>query len=393
MQFVTSLVAMAIAGVSGCGSKPSRADGPADGFNRRAMLQHLSANVLLPIQAAFAAKAAALPGAIEAHCDALDRANAAASRAQLVSAWSEAIDAWQYAEAVLVGPAAMNMKDLRVKIYAWPLVAPCGLDRDTVLRWNDPASYGVADQPPNERSLAAIEYLLFNTNTSHACPIEPAGWTALGNDVPRARCRLALALAHDVAARGAELHTAWRSDGGNYVGELSRAGDTGSSIPTAQEAVNRISDGLFFVDRIVKDMKLAEAAGIAANVCNAVQTPCLQEVELRYSDRLSFAIRANLRALSHAFTGKTPTSDGPSFDDFLRAVGQPELADRMAANLDAAIATADALPDSFVTALQTDYPAIVATHAAVTAFTNDLKSQFLTVLALDIPDDVAADND
>lgn len=379
--------------VSGCSDKPTRPDVPSDGFDRRAMLQHLSANVLLPIQAAFDAKAAALPGAIEAYCDALDQANAVAARVQLDSAWSDAIDAWQYAEAVLVGPAAMNMKDLRVKIYAWPLVAPCGLDRDTVVRWTDPASYIVAEQPPNERSLAAIEYLLFNTATSHTCPLEPAGWSALGHDIPRARCRLAAALAHDVAVRGAELHTAWRSDGGNYVGELGLAGDTGSTIATAQEAVNLISDGLFFVDRTVKDMKLAEPAGIAANVCNAVQTPCLQEVELRYSDRLSFAIRANLRALSQAFTGRVSTTDGPSFDDFLRAVGHPELADRMTASLDAAIAAADALPDSFVTALQTSYPAVVATHAAVTAFTNDLKSQFLTVLALDIPDDVAADND
>jgi hypothetical protein len=51
------------------------------------------------------------------------------------------------------------------------------------------------------------------------------------------------------------------------------------------------------------------------------------------------------------------------------------------------------LPDSFVTALQTNRAAVVETHAAVTLFTDDMKSQFLTVLALDIPDDVAADND
>ena len=31
--------------------------------------------------------------------------------------------------------------------------------------------------------------------------------------------------------------------------------------------------------------------------------------------------------------------------------------------------------------------------AAIVAFTDDLKSQFLTVLALEIPNDVAADND
>jgi hypothetical protein len=65
----------------------------------------------------------------------------------------------------------------------------------------------------------------------------------------------------------------------------------------------------------------------------------------------------------------------------------------MTTHLDAAIANAVALPDSLVGALQSDYAAVVATHAAVNLFTDDLKSQFLTVLALDIPDDVAADTD
>jgi hypothetical protein len=36
---------------------------------------------------------------------------------------------------------------------------------------------------------------------------------------------------------------------------------------------------------------------------------------------------------------------------------------------------------------------VVATHSATKAFTDDLKSQFLTVLGLDVPDDAAADND
>ena len=35
----------------------------------------------------------------------------------------------------------------------------------------------------------------------------------------------------------------------------------------------------------------------------------------------------------------------------------------------------------------------VATYRAIDMFTDDLKSQFLTLLALEIPDDVAGDND
>jgi hypothetical protein len=97
--------------------------------------------------------------------------------------------------------------------------------------------------------------------------------------------------------------------------------------------------------------------------------------------------------MRRVFTGTTPGADGPGYDDFLRALGATELADQMTAKLDAAIAKANALPDSFLGALSSSYPAIVATHGAVKEFTDDLKSQFLTVLSLEIPDDVAADND
>jgi predicted lipoprotein len=395
MRSLTSIALVAAVtgagGASGCGGGDSaRPDTPADNFDRAALLANEATNVLLPIQAAFDDKAAAVPAAIAAYCDALDAAgDVATTRDATIVAWAAAVDAWHPADAALVGPAAMDMKDLREKIYAWPLRAPCGLDRDTASRWADPASYDVGAQPPNERSLYAIEYLMFSTATMHTCPSEPAGWTALGADLPRARCRLAQAIATDVAVQAAALHAAWRSDGGNFAGKLAMAGQPGSGIASAQEGVNRVSDGLFFVDRIVKDMKLGEAAGIATNICAAVQTPCLQEVELLLSDRATFAIRANLETLQRVFTG----GSGQGFDDFLRAVGQGELADRMLANLDNALAKARALPDSFVTALQTDYASVVATHVAVTAFTTDLKSQFLTVLALEIPDDVAADND
>lgn len=380
--------------VAACGSEPNGVDAPpTDDFDRAAMLAHLAEHVLLPIQEAFAARAAELPAAIRAHCEALDAGQPAQTLASAHAAVNASIDAWEAAEALMVGPAAMDHAKLRNEIYAWPLLSPCELDRDTASQWGNPASYDVSVELVNARSLTAIEYLLFPTSTAHSCVTAPTGWDALAADLPRARCRLAVAIATDVAARGAELRTAWRADGGNYVGELANAGTSASTIKSAQEGVNRISDGMFFVDKILKDMKLAESAGIAVNACQTVQTPCEREVELRFSDRATFALRINLRALREGLTGTTPTKDGPAFDDFMRALGQPELADRMVAKLDAAIVSANALPDSFLTALTTDYAKVVAAHATVREFTDDLKSQFLTVLALEIPNDVAADND
>jgi uncharacterized protein len=375
----------------GCGGGDPSPDAPADGFDRSALLEHVAQRVYLPIHGELAAKAPVLATAIDGYCDALD--GAAGSPDDARTAWRAAMDAWDRADALLVGPAAMDGKAIRDRIYAWPLLSTCALDRDTASRFADPGSYDVAAKQVNAKSLAAIEYLVFGTSANHTCVTEPVGWSALGADLPRARCRLAEAIAVDVAAAAAELDTAWRSDGGDFAGELAGAGQSGSSIPSAHEGINRVSDGMFFVDRMVKDMKLAEPAGIAINACGTVGEPCLLEVEHPYADYTSFAVRRNLRALREVFTGTTADSDGPGFDDFLTGLGHADVAARMTQNLDAAITAADALPDAFIPALTAEPAKIQAAHAAVTVFTDDLKSQFLTLLDLEIPDDVAADND
>ncbi len=376
----------------GRGDDTPTPDAPQDGFDRTAMLTHLATHVLLPIQTEFRTSAAALPGAIEAYCDAVEANATGATRDAAKAAWVAAVDRWQRADTLLVGPAAMDNNTLRDRIYGWPLLATCSLDRDTASRFANPASYDVSTKLVNARSLAAIEYLIYIDSPEHTCLQTPAGWDALGANLQRARCRLAEAIALDVAAQAELLVTAWKADGGNFVGELSNAGSSGSSITSAQSAANVISDSMFYTDKMIKDMKLGETSGITINVCGTIGEPCLREVEHPISDRATFAIRANLAALREGFTGAAVV-DGPGFDDFLIGVGHPEVAEAMTADLDAAIAAAAALPDSFLTALDGDYAKVVAAHAAVKQLTADLKTQFLTLLNLEIPDDVATDND
>ncbi|HUQ04050.1 MAG TPA: imelysin family protein [Kofleriaceae bacterium] len=379
----------ACGGGGGGGGEPDAPDVVA--FDRRAMLAHLADNLWIPTYDRAATDAAAMKTAIDAHCAALDGGtdDPAAARA----AWVDAMDAWEYAEAIGVGPAESNLEAIRNRIYGWPLFAPCSVDQDVLVRWQTPASYDVTTRLDNARSLAAIEYLLFNTSATSNCPITPVGWDALGADRPRARCALAAAIAADVAATTDALAAAWRPGGGNFRDQLALAGTSGSSIETEREAVNMVSDGLFYVDKMVKDMKLGESAGIVMNSCGTVEEPCVREVEHRFADHATPAIRVNLRALRAGFTGTTATVDGPGFDDYLTAVGAGEVATRMIVDLDEAIAAADALPDSFLGALTGSRPAVVAVHSATKDLTDDLKSQFLTVLGLDIPDDVAGDND
>lgn len=366
------LVAVPACGDDG-GPSTGGPDARPDGFDRAALIRRIG-EYLQPTYDTFATESAALVTAIEADCT--------AEAAQ--QAWRDAIEVWQRADAVLIGPAAAEMKAQRDRIYAWPLASTCAVDQDVVARWMDPSGFDVGTRLNNRRSLAAVEYLLFAATLDHTCPSQsaPPGWDAMSDaDKQAARCGLAGAIAADVAAQ-AELA---RDGLGPYVDGLVAAGD--------QEAVNVISDALFYVDKMVKDMKLGEAAGIAVNSCATVQEPCLAEVEHRHADHATPALRQNLVAIRAAFTGTIDGADGTGFDDFLIAVGAEDVSTRMVGELDAAIAAVDAIDASYLTALESDYDDVAAAHAAIKLFTDDLKSQFLTVLGLDIPDDVAADND
>ena len=396
VQAVTArtLVLVFLAACGGGDDAPAVDARPSDDFDRNALLAHLSTNVLLPLQANVQTATAALPATLGAYCDALDAGAVGTTLDVARAAFADAIGAWEAAEAALVGPAEMNNDALRGVIYSWPFVSPCELDKDTAARHANPASYSVAAKLVNARSLSAVEFLLYPQNDLHNCAQPPPGFMELGANLPKARCRLALAIATDVAAQAVTLHTAWKADGGDYVGTLANAGRAGSSIPSAHAGLNLVSDAMFYLDKLVKDMKLAEAAGIAVNSCGTVEEPCVREVELRYADLSTRAIRQNLATFRAVFTGEPAAGPaGPGFDDFLIALGHADVAARMTSNIDRAIAAAAALPDSFLTALSTDYAAVVATHAAIRGITDDLKSQFLTLLALEIPDDVAADND
>ena len=82
-----------------------------------------------------------------------------------------------------------------------------------------------------------------------------------------------------------------------------------------------------------------------------------------------------------------------AFDDLRAARGGQAVADRMKANLDAAIAAVTNFQGSFEAALPADVDRVKAVYTAVKTFTDDLKSDFITVLDLRVPAEGAADND
>ena len=394
-----ALAALVAAGCGGGGGgngdgDGERADARPDAFDRQAMMAHLASEVFYPTYVAFEARAGELETAATAWCDALGTAGEADALEGARDAWRAAMVEWQHAEMMLVGPASMTEGALRDAVYSWDSVSTCAVDQEVNKVHTDPGGFAISTLP-NRRGLDALEYVLFTASLDHTCPSQaaPAGW----NDVPdeerrAARCGYAALAAADVAVSAGAIERGWSPDGGNYLAELSAG--SGSSL-TPQQAANLLSSAMILsLDQMTKDMKLADPAGISDSSLCALGEPCPAELESPHARHGRQNVIANLTGFRMVFTGdREEGAGGPGFDDFLRGLGAAELAEQMEGNIDAAIAATEAVPDPLEEAITGDREAVVAAHAAVKAVTDDLKSQFLTVLGLDPPSGGESDND
>jgi uncharacterized protein len=380
-------------GDDGGGGPAPAIDAAVDAFDRKLVLANIGENIVLPVYEAFDARVTGMATAIDAHCAGLGTADEAGLRAAAQEAWKQSMSAWQLAEVMLFGPVSMNEGALRDVVYSWPIVSTCAVDQDVNLHRTDPASYDIAMRLTNRRGLAALEHVLYSDDLAHTCPPQaaPAGWDALVDaDRKAARCSFAQVAVADLAAQAQILLDAWRPGAGNYLATFGSA----SAFESAQAGLNVVTDAMFYLDTETKDMKVAEPAGIAVNACGTVGQPCPQELESPRARHSRENVLANLRGFQMLFLGQGLDGvDRVGFDDFLRAFDAAAVAGQMSAAIAAAIAAVEAIPGPMEDALQADYQSVADAHAGVKGVTDILKSQFLTVLGLDLPDGGASDND
>jgi predicted lipoprotein len=314
------------------------------------------------------------------------------------AAWTKAIDIWQKAEVFQFGPAGPSTtpggKARRDYIYSWPLVSRCLVEQNLVSKSYEKPDFGTTALV-NMRGLASVEYLLFYTGTDNACSpattINASGqWAALGPaELAARKAHYSSVLASDVARAARDLVKAWSPEGGNFKGQIASAGASGSVYTTEQMALNAVSDAMFYVESQVKDAKLARPLGML----NCDDTTCPEAVESRFAARSRQHIRNNLLGL-HMLLAGCNDGEGVGFDDLLSAVGASSLAGRMTADVDAAIAAADALKsDDIAKEIGTDIVAVQNLHAAVKKITDELKTEFVSVLDLELPTALEGDND
>lgn len=391
-----SAVAVALL-VSSCGggkTHPPVDAGPQVSDTLRAeVVAALATNVLYPEIQSFETIAATLDTAVAAYAAApTDTALGDAAR----QAWRDAMEAWQRLELMQVGPlgypaTTVAGQGLREEIYSWPVVSRCGMDEHLVAQTYTPPAT-LAAEPVNVRGFAALEYLLFNTNTGNSCgslnAINSTGtWNAIA-DLDVRRANYASSVATLIHQQATAIRQEWDPAGGNFLATISNAGMSGSVYPSAQEALNGISNGMFYIDLVTKSMKVAIPAGISAS-CGAESCPA--SVESALSDSSLLHIKTNLIAYRLLVTGGDGAALG--FDDLLYSIDQGDLVALMLADIDAAIAAVDAVPGPLETAVVMNPLEVQALHDALKTMTDLLKGQFIGLLDLDRPMAAAGDND
>lgn len=384
--------------VTAC-SGPGNEGVPDDGFDRQALLLSLGENVILPTYRDFEAAADAMASATSAYASALSTGDTEAPT-KLQDAretWQAAMDAWQHAELLQVGPAGASTsvtggEDLRYEIYSWPTISTCRVDQE-VVEGNYANADFFDDELVNVYGLDALEYLLFNEDQGNTCapqvPINDGPWDALSeSEKAQKRADYANAVAGNIATRAAQLVNAWEPTGENFLAQLASAGDSGSVYGNAQAALNEVLVALLYIDQ-TRVKKLEIPSGISTE-CTTTCPELLESQWARYSKE---NILANLKAFQWAFHGGDPSEEQVGFDDFLTELGAPDLAQTMGQDVAAAITAIETINGTLRDALVDDLAVVEASYFAVKAITDALRGEFSTVLQLTIPQEGQGDGD
>ncbi len=392
----TLLLAACGGGGSGGGSSTSDSNSNDVDFDRQALLKNLGENVIFPTYQSFETNASALATNIESYCNALGGENEASALEQAQAAWKTAMNDWQQAEMTQFGPLANGGGQLRNNIYSWPLVNTCSVDQEVIAA--EASDYSINNRAVDRRGLDALEYILFSETLNHTCAANitaVSGWNDRTEaDRKTARCNYALLAAQDVANQANSLVDAWSTQGGNFLSELTNAGNGSVTYASQQEALNAITDALFYLDTVVKDEKLAKPAGIIGSNNSCSENPCPADVESPHAHYSRENTLNNLKMFQAIFMGNlSGQSAGIGFDDYLTEAGGASTAEEMSSDLQQAIDAVEAVSPSFAGAATGEAQSLKAAHEAVKQVSDDLKTQFLLLLSLDVPDQAAGDAD
>jgi uncharacterized protein len=210
-------------------------------------------------------------------------------------------------------------------------------------------------------------------------------------DMAVRRRQYAAVVAALVATTAARVAALWKAQpaGRSFEQELATAGNGSTVYKSDRDALNSISDAIFYIEADTKDMKLGPPMGIR----NCTKATCPEALESKYAGKSRDYLAANLRGFDRIFRGCSGPND-IGFDDLLNAVGAEAVASRIAVELDASHSAVAALPDPSLAVTLAENPVLLKTaYDPLRRMSRLLLTEFVTVLDLEVRGDLDRDND
>jgi len=256
-------------------------------FDRKAMLESLGSEVIIPSYRWFLDETAALVSSAQSFCSEPTAASLAGFQAQ----WQSVRVPWKQMEVAAFGPYAEQPWRIGPKIDSWPV------REDTIeqnLAGAEPLDVAhVSALGAASRGLPALEYLIFDPEGVHAALVK---FEAEGG---ARRCEYAIGLSEDLHANADAMVSAWSHDGDDYLGALVASGEPGAPFTSVSDASNEIINRMLSLTESIMRSKLGQPLGLESG---GEAHP--DQVEAPYSGNSIRDIVANLDGLENIYRGR-----------------------------------------------------------------------------------------
>ena len=298
---------------------------PASEFDRKAMLENIGNNIIIPAYLVLKNEAEQMDSAMSKFITSPDLTNLVA----LQNAYKKACLSWQNASTFEFGPAEQLL--LRTNTNTFPT------DTAQIAYNISSGTYDLAAiSNIDAKGFPGMDYLLFGIGTD-----DNAILNKYVSDVNAGKRKTYLQdITNEITTNIASVYNSWIAGGGNYINTfINNAGtDVGSSLGMLVNQLN-------YDFEILKNYKIGIPLGK-----KTLGTPLPEKVEAYYSENaVQFAVE-HLKAIENIYLGRSKQGiDGSGLDDYLIHLKSQYhgglLSDAIKAQLTTAINKVQSIPD------------------------------------------------